>query len=53
MNALTLAGKDARLQGVNMIANTTTSAETAAKFRVGDERLIKVTESAAKRWVRC
>jgi iron-sulfur cluster assembly protein len=49
MNALTLAGKDARLQGVNMIANTTTSAETAAKFRVGDERLIKVTESAAKK----
>ena len=32
-----------------MIANTTTSPETAPKFRVGDERLIKVTESAAKK----
>jgi iron-sulfur cluster assembly accessory protein len=40
---------NARLQGVNMIANTTTSMETAPKFRVGDERLIKVTESAAKK----
>jgi iron-sulfur cluster assembly protein len=49
MNALTVSGKDVTLQGVNMIANTTTSAETATKFRVGDERLIKVTESAAKK----
>jgi iron-sulfur cluster assembly protein len=49
MNALTVRAKDGRLQGVNMIANTTTSAETAPKFRVGDERLIKVTESAAKK----
>jgi iron-sulfur cluster assembly accessory protein len=49
MNALTVSGKDVKLQGVNMIANTTTSADTAAKFRVGDERLIKVTESAAKK----
>ena len=49
MNALTVARKDVTLQGVNMIANTTTSAETTPKFRVGDERLIKVTESAAKK----
>jgi iron-sulfur cluster assembly protein len=49
MNPLTVRAKDGRLQGVNMIANTTTSAETAPKFRVGDERLIKVTESAAKK----
>lgn len=47
MNALTVAGKGDRLQGVIMIANTTTSAQTAPKFRVGDERLIKVTPSAA------
>ncbi len=32
-----------------MIANTTTNGDTAPKFRVGDERLIKVTESAAKK----
>ena len=49
MNALTVRGMDATLLGVNMIANTTTSPETAPKFRVGDERLIKVTESAAKK----
>ena len=49
MNALTVGGNEATLQGVNMIANTTTSTETATKFRVGDERLIKVTESAAKK----
>jgi iron-sulfur cluster assembly accessory protein len=49
MNALTVRGKDGRLQGVNMIANTTNSPETAPKFRVGDERLIKVTPSAAKK----
>jgi iron-sulfur cluster assembly accessory protein len=49
MNALTVTTKRDRLQGVNMIANTTTSTETATKFRVGDERLIKVTESAAKK----
>jgi iron-sulfur cluster assembly accessory protein len=49
MNALTVSGKDVTLQGVNMIASTTTSTETAPKFRVGDERLIKVTESAAKK----
>jgi iron-sulfur cluster assembly accessory protein len=49
MNALTVRQNDGKLQGVNMIANTTTSADTAPKFRVGDERLIKVTESAAKK----
>jgi iron-sulfur cluster assembly protein len=49
MNALTVQGNEATLQGVVMIANTTTSTETATKFRVGDERLIKVTESAAKK----
>ncbi|HXD01367.1 MAG TPA: iron-sulfur cluster assembly accessory protein, partial [Verrucomicrobiae bacterium] len=49
MNALTVGGNEATLQGVNMIANTTTSTETATKFRVGDERLIKVTASAAKK----
>ncbi len=49
MNALTVAAKRGTLQGVNMIASTNTSAETTAKFRVGDERLIKVTESAAKK----
>jgi iron-sulfur cluster assembly accessory protein len=32
-----------------MIANTTTNADAAPKIRVGDERLIKVTESAAKK----
>jgi iron-sulfur cluster assembly accessory protein len=32
-----------------MIANTTTNADAAPKFRTGDERLIKVTESAAKK----
>ena len=32
-----------------MIANTPPNASSAPKFRVGDERLIKVTESAAKK----
>jgi iron-sulfur cluster assembly accessory protein len=32
-----------------MIANTTTNGDAAPKIRVGDERLIKVTESAAKK----
>jgi len=32
-----------------MIANTTTNADTTPKIRVGDERLIKVTASAAKK----
>jgi iron-sulfur cluster assembly accessory protein len=32
-----------------MIANATTNADTTPKIRVGDERLIKVTASAAKK----
>jgi iron-sulfur cluster assembly accessory protein len=32
-----------------MIANTTTNADAAPKFRTGDERLIKVTANAAKK----
>lgn len=32
-----------------MIANTPPNADSAPKFRTGDERLIKVTESAAKK----
>jgi iron-sulfur cluster assembly accessory protein len=41
---------EARLSPVTyMIANTTVKTSTAPNFRVGDERLIKVTESAAKK----
>ena len=47
---MTVGYNGARLSPVTyMIANTTAKTNAAPNYRVGDERLIKVTESAAKK----